>query len=68
MFTPMIPLIGLIFLSFESLILTLSAPILLKPKLLIIGANEKEESAAPIGSNAIYVLNNLNCPTMIYKK
>jgi len=39
-----------------------------KPKLLIIGANEKEKSEVPIGSNAIYILNNLNCPTMIYKK
>ena len=36
MFIPIIPLTGSIFFNFESLVLTLSAPILLKPKLLII--------------------------------
>ncbi|MFL2768048.1 MAG: universal stress protein [Dehalococcoidia bacterium] len=39
-----------------------------KPKLLIIGANEKEGSNAIIGSNASYILNNIICPTIIYKK
>jgi nucleotide-binding universal stress UspA family protein len=39
-----------------------------KPKLLIIGANEKEGSNTIIGSNASYILNNIICPTIIYKK
>ena len=39
-----------------------------RPKLLIIGATEKEDSSTTIGSNANYILNNIICPTIIYKK
>ena len=37
-------------------------------KLFVHRLNEKEGSNAIIGSNASYILNNIICPTIIYKK